>query len=93
MALASELPLPNTRPPRWLVKPVAEGVDRLAEETGLPRVLCALLAQRGITAPAQIRDFLVPKLAMLGDPTVLPEMGAAVDVVRLVGHDQDCIVI
>jgi single-stranded-DNA-specific exonuclease len=79
MALASELPLPNTRPPRWLVKPVAEGVDRLAEETGLPRVLCALLAQRGITAPAQIRDFLVPKLAMLGDPTVLPEMGPAVE--------------
>jgi len=79
MALASELPLPNTRPPRWLVKPVAEGVDQLAAESGLPPVLCALLAQRGHTSPAQIRDFLVPKLASLGDPNELPEMNAAVE--------------
>jgi len=79
MALASELPLPNTRPPRWLVKPVAEGVDQLAAESGLPPVLCALLAQRGHTSPTQIRDFLVPKLASLGDPNELPEMSAAVE--------------
>ncbi|MES2594700.1 MAG: single-stranded-DNA-specific exonuclease RecJ [Verrucomicrobiota bacterium] len=78
MALASELPLPNTRPPRWLVKPVAEGVDQLAADTGLPRVLCALLAQRGHITPGLIRDFLVPKLATLGDPNVLPEMNPAV---------------
>ncbi len=79
MALASELPLPNTRPPRWLVKPAAEGVEQLATDTGLPKILCNLLAQRGHTTPAQIRDFLVPKLAMLGDPYEIPEMDVAVE--------------
>jgi single-stranded-DNA-specific exonuclease len=78
MALASELPLPNTRLPRWLLKPVPEGVETLAADSGLPRLLCLLLAQRGLTTPAQVRDFLVPKLASLGDPNELPEMDAAV---------------
>jgi hypothetical protein len=67
------------RPPRWLVKPAADGAAELAAETGLPPLLTHLLAQRGITTAEKARDFLVPKLATLGDPRLLPEMPAAVD--------------
>jgi len=67
------------RPPRWLVKPVPEGVAELAAETGLPPLLTLLLAQRGINTAEKARDFLVPKLATLGDPRHLPEMPAAVE--------------
>jgi single-stranded-DNA-specific exonuclease len=79
MALASEIPLPNTLPPRWLLKPVPEGAAELAADTGLPLLLTKLLAQRGFLSAEQVQDFLVPKLASLGDPTVLPEMGIAVE--------------
>lgn len=78
MALASEIPLPNSLPPRWLLKPVPEGAADLAADTGLPLLLTTLLSQRGILTPDQVQDFLVPKLASLGDPTVLPEMNLAV---------------
>jgi single-stranded-DNA-specific exonuclease len=89
MALASELPLPNTRPPRWLVKPAPEGVDALAADTGLPRLLCMLLAQRGLRTASAVRDFLVPKLATLGDPSELPEMNIAVErIMRAVDEKQ-----
>ncbi len=79
MALNSEIPLPNTRPPRWLLKPVPESAAELISESGLHPILSLLLAQRGFTGTAQIREFLVPKLASLGDPTVLPEMNRAVE--------------
>ena len=79
MALNSEIPLPNTRPPRWLLKPVPESAAELIAESGLHPILSLLLAQRGLTGTAQIREFLVPKLASLGDPTVLPEMNKAVE--------------
>ncbi|MCW0217208.1 MAG: hypothetical protein OJI67_02690, partial [Prosthecobacter sp.] len=79
MALASEIPLPNTLPPRWLLKPVPEDAADLAADTGLPMLLTTLLTQRGFSTPDQVRDFLVPKLASLGDPTVLPEMKIAVE--------------
>ena len=75
----SETPAMFIRPPRWLVKPDAEGAAELAAETGLPSLLTHLLAQRGITTAEKARDFLVPKLATLGDPRLLPEMPAAVE--------------
>jgi len=68
----------NIRPPRWLVKPAAEGAAELATETGLPTLLTHLLTQRGINTAEKARDFLVPKLASLGDPRMLPDMPAAV---------------
>lgn len=89
MALASEIPLPNTRPPLWLLKPVPENAADLAADTGLHPLLALLLAQRGITNPEQVRDFLVPKLASLGDPCVLPEMNIAVQrILRAVDEKQ-----
>jgi single-stranded-DNA-specific exonuclease len=60
------------------VKPAAEGAAELATETGLPTLLTHLLTQRGINTAEKARDFLVPKLASLGDPRMLPDMPAAV---------------
>jgi single-stranded-DNA-specific exonuclease len=79
MALTSEIPLPNTRPPRWLLKPVPACAADVASESGLHPILAVLLSQRGFTTATQIREFLVPKLASLGDPLVLPEMPQAVE--------------
>jgi single-stranded-DNA-specific exonuclease len=64
--------------PRWLLKPVPEGVADFAADNGLHPILALLLAQRGICRADQVRDFLVPKLASLGDPEQLPEMSLAV---------------
>lgn len=69
----------SIRPPRWLLKPEVEGAADLAADMGMPPLMAKLLVQRGITTVEQARDFLVPKLASLGDPTVLPEMNAAVE--------------
>ncbi|MDZ4288524.1 MAG: single-stranded-DNA-specific exonuclease RecJ, partial [Prosthecobacter sp.] len=78
MPLASEIPISNTRAPRWQLKPVPEGAADMAGDMELHPILAILLAQRGLTNSEQIRDFLVPKLASLGDPCVLPEMMIAV---------------
>lgn len=78
MAPASETPLLNMRAPRWLLKPVPECAAELAADSGLHPLLALLLAQREVCTVESIRDFLVPKLASLGDPGVLPEMGTAV---------------
>lgn len=73
-------PVPfSIRPPRWLLKPVVEGAAELAADTGLSPLMAHLLTQRGVATVDQARDFLVPKLASLGDPTVLPEMNVAVE--------------
>lgn len=90
MAFASETSPPKPRLPRWLLKPVPEGVAELAADTSLPFLLALLLAQRGLQTAEQVRDFLVPKLAHLGDPCVLPEMNRAVErILRAVdGHER-----
>ena len=75
--LASDVQF-TPRPPRWLLKPVPEGVDALASQAQVPALIALLLAQRDIT-PAAVRDFLVPRLATLGDPFDLPEMRPLVD--------------
>jgi len=85
----SDSPPISIRPPRWLLKPVVEGAAELAADTGLSPLMAQLLTQRGFTTVEQARDFLVPKLATLGDPTVLPEMGTAVErILRAVDEKQ-----
>jgi len=69
----------SIRPPRWLLKPAVEGAAELAADMGLSPLMAQLLVQRGLTSVEKVRDFLVPKLASLGDPTVLPEMSVAVE--------------
>ncbi len=79
----------SIRPPRWLIKPAVEEAAELAVDMGVSPLMAQLLGQRGITTVEQARDFLVPKLASLGDPTVLPEMNAAVQrILSAVDHKE-----
>lgn len=61
------------------MKPTAEGAAEMSADMGVSPLMAQLLVQRGISTVEQARDFLVPKLASLGDPTVLPEMNQAVE--------------
>lgn len=82
----------SIRPPRWLLKPAVEGAAELAADMGVSPLMALLLAQRGITTVEEARDFLVPKLASLGDPTVLPEMKAAVErILSAVDHKESVV--
>lgn len=78
MVSASDSSRPSPPPPRWQLKPVPAGAAELAVDTGLPPLLATLLLQRGITSAEAAREFLVPRLARLGDPGRLPEMQPAV---------------
>lgn len=90
--LMSEASPISIRPPRWLLKPAVEGAAELAADMGLSPLMAQLLVQRGITTVDQARDFLVPKLASLGDPTVLPEMNAAVQrLLSAVDHKENVV--
>ena len=75
------MPIPSFKPlpPRWLLKPTPEGADELAQTAVLHPILAALLVDRGIDSPPKVRDFLVPRLASLGDPFDLPGMRVTVD--------------
>ncbi|WP_395745062.1 single-stranded-DNA-specific exonuclease RecJ [Prosthecobacter sp.] len=86
-------PVPvSIRPPRWLLKPAVEGAAELAADMGLSPLMAQLLVQRGLTTVELARDFLVPKLATLGDPTVLPEMKTAVQrILRAVDEKQSVV--
>ncbi|MCX6849541.1 MAG: single-stranded-DNA-specific exonuclease RecJ [Verrucomicrobia bacterium] len=82
----------SIRPPRWLLKPAVEGAAELAADMGLSSLMAQLLVQRGLTSVELARDFLVPKLATLGDPTVLPEMVPAVErILRAVDEKQSVV--
>ncbi len=78
MASVPDSSRPSPPPPRWQLKPVPPGAAELAADTGVPPLLATLLLQRGITGAEAAREFLVPRLARLGDPTQLPEMPVAV---------------
>lgn len=51
---------------------------RLAWELGIPEVVAALLAGRGLSSPAEASLFLDPRLATLGAPQEIPGITAAV---------------
>ncbi|MEM7387084.1 MAG: single-stranded-DNA-specific exonuclease RecJ [Verrucomicrobiota bacterium] len=69
--------------PQWIVKPVDP--DVLAEVKKNPEVshlsplVHHLLAQRNLTDPRVLTQFLHPRLKDLTDPFLMPEMEAAVD--------------
>jgi single-stranded-DNA-specific exonuclease len=78
MASVPDSSRPSPPPPRWQLKPVPAGAAELAVDTGVSPLIATLLLQRGITAAEAAHEFLVPRLARLGDPSQLPEMPAAV---------------
>ena len=64
---------------RWRLAPADVAVvNHLQDKTGLHRVFCQLLAQRGITTPAAAATFFDPQLNALHDPFRMKGMEAAV---------------
>ena len=67
---------------RWVLPEVTEALraaaQKLALELNLPFPLALVLAQRGYVEPAAARDFLFPRLTLLTDPFLLPNMPAAI---------------
>ena len=64
---------------RWIGPSIEaeRGCDALAQATGLPRPVCAVLARRGV-ASAEAEAFLAPQLRdLLPDPRSLRDMQAA----------------
>ncbi len=73
--------LPPPPAPRWEVSAAPEPavVQGLQAGLSLPRVLCALLAVRGLRDPDDAKRFLRPELAALHPPLELPDMEVARD--------------
>ncbi|MGA0333397.1 MAG: single-stranded-DNA-specific exonuclease RecJ [Kiritimatiellia bacterium] len=65
----------------------------LSERYGLPLPVARLLAQRGLTADADIEAFLEPRLERLSDPFLLPDMDKAVSRIWKALQDQESILI
>lgn len=65
---------------RWLLAS-ANGADpgALSENVCGPPCIARLLRRRGLRSDAEVTEFLRPRLALLGDPFLLPDMTKAVD--------------
>lgn len=65
---------------RWILPPPADAkaVAGLMRELGLARFAAELLARRGVVAAADGDRFLQPRLQWLSEPSLLPNMDAAV---------------
>ncbi len=67
-------------PKRWHVRPHdAAAVAALERSAGVSSIVAALLAGRGITAPADVKAFLSGTLTDLRDPETLPGVPEAAD--------------
>lgn len=63
----------------WTLRPHdSRAAKTLAREFGLPLPAARILAARGYGDPARARRFLLPRLADLHDPALLPDMDRAV---------------
>ena len=71
---------------RWNLHPQRPAeAAALAAELGVAPVLGQILLNRGLGDPAEARRFLRPDLNALLDPSLLPDMGRAVDLKTSVG--------
>ncbi len=67
-------------PKRWHVRPHdSAAVASLEQSAGVPSLVAALLASRGVTNPADVKAFLSGTLADLRDPETLPGVPEAAD--------------
>jgi single-stranded-DNA-specific exonuclease len=67
-------------PKRWHLRPHdATAVARLERSAGVPSIVAALLAARGVEDPAAVKAFLAGTLADLRDPESLPGVPEAAD--------------
>jgi len=68
--------------PRWIVGPRDRTVEAaLQRELEIPSLVAAILAQRGMTDPAEAYRFLHPTLDDLHAPETLPDFAAARDAI------------
>ena len=67
-------------PKRWHVRiPDAAAVAAVERAAGVPSIVAALLADRGVTQPADVKAFLAGNLTDLRDPETLPGVPEAAD--------------
>ena len=68
---------------RWRIgdPPDSDVVERLSAELDVPRILAALLAQRGYDTPDSAKRFLRPSLDSLHNPFLLRDMDRAVEII------------
>ncbi|MFA7116725.1 MAG: single-stranded-DNA-specific exonuclease RecJ [Bacteroidales bacterium] len=66
---------------KWKVKPTADPalMKKLSSELGMDQILVNLLIQRGIDTFDKAKTFFRPKLDMLHDPFLMPDMNKAID--------------
>ncbi len=88
---SADLPL-APHPPVWRLREVVEPDVEALRQTGLPLLIARLLALRGVP-PAQVRDFLVPRLNTLGDPFELPDMQPLVERLLLAVDRQESVLL
>ena len=68
---------------RWIVeRPDAEIVDELTKSLGISTVHAKILAARGLTDPAEVKDFLYMTEAAMHDPFLLHGMEQAVALIK-----------
>jgi single-stranded-DNA-specific exonuclease len=83
----SVVPVVSNDPPRAWVRPAARWImpaatnyaEVLAKGLGVPRLVAAVLANRGFHDAAAARDFLSPQLTALHDPMAMRDMDRAVE--------------
>lgn len=78
---------------RWIVaKPAEEQVvEKLQAATGQSRVLCSLMARRGITTLEEARAFIRPRIEDLHDPFLMLGMEEAVGRLLQAREDEEII--
>jgi single-stranded-DNA-specific exonuclease len=65
---------------QWSLAPAREDLcERIAGAVGISSLLAQCLANRGLVEPESIQNFLQPRLKNLADPTLIPNMAAAVE--------------
>lgn len=79
---------------RWLVFPHdAARVRDLEKTLGVSPVVAQLLIRRGITEPENAKQFLDPRLSELREPTALPGIDRAVEIIHQALADKRRIVV
>jgi single-stranded-DNA-specific exonuclease len=68
-----------------------EKAARLAQELKVPAAFAATLVSHGIESTADAAGFLTPDRSKLHDPTLLPDMGAALSRLRAAVDRRECV--
>ncbi len=73
---------------KWLIKNIKYDYKGLSSTIGLPEEICRCLINRCPGTPEEIRDYLLPDLSKLHDPSLLKDMDKAMELI-LAAIDED----